>query len=61
MAESLNNDEVVTPEELALSNSFEIAAIVSVLERKGLLTKAEVVTEVKRLHEQINGKLSPKE
>ena len=48
MAELLDSKEIVTPEELAISNSFEIAAIVAVLERKGLLTSLEVIDEIKR-------------
>lgn len=44
-----NPREIVTLEELAISNSFEIAALIEVLEEKGLLTKAEVLEMVKRL------------
>jgi hypothetical protein len=49
MASQLPPEETVTLEELALSNSFEIAALVSVLERKGILTRAEVIAEIVRL------------
>ena len=41
--------EVVTLEELAISTSFEIAALIEVLERKGLLTKAEVLEMIRQL------------
>lgn len=44
-----NPREIVTLEELAISNSFETAALIEVLEEKGLLTKAEVLKMVKRL------------
>ena len=54
MASQLPDKETVTIEELALSNSFEIAALVSVLERKGVLTKAEVIAEIGRLRGQAN-------
>jgi len=54
MAELIDKKELVTADELALSNSFEIAALVSILERKGLLTRDEVIAEVSRLNEQIN-------
>lgn len=50
MAELLSSNETVTPEELAISNSYEIAALVAVLERKGLLTSDEVITEIKKMH-----------
>lgn len=51
MAEKLGRKETVTVEELALSNSFEIAALVAVLERKGLLTKEEIIEEIKRIRQ----------
>lgn len=54
MAEKGRGEEVVTFEELAISNSFEIAALVSILERKGLLTREEVVAEIGRLRVQTN-------
>ena len=46
MAEVLDPKELVTLQELAVSNAFEIAALVSVLERKGVITRAEVVEEI---------------
>ncbi|MDD3294452.1 MAG: hypothetical protein PHG20_07180 [Geobacteraceae bacterium] len=49
MAKQLEKAETLTLEELAISNSFEIAALVSVLERKGLLTREEVIEEIKRM------------
>jgi len=33
-------------QELAVSNAYKIAAVVAVLERKGLLTQAEVLEEI---------------
>lgn len=54
MESQLPAAETVTIEELALSNSFEIAALVSVLEQKGILTKAEVIAEIGRLRAQVN-------
>ncbi|MDD2898452.1 MAG: hypothetical protein PHI31_07035 [Desulfuromonadaceae bacterium] len=50
MANQMPITETVAIEELALSNSFEIAALVSVLEQKGL----EVIAEIGRLHGQTN-------
>lgn len=49
MAKQLEKKETLTLEELAVSNSYEIAALVSVLERKGLLTKEEVIEEINRM------------
>ena len=42
-------DELVTLQELAVSNANEIAALVAVLERKGILTQQEVLDEITRL------------
>ena len=41
--------ELVTLRDLAVSNADEIAAIVAVLERKGILTQQKVVDEIARL------------
>ena len=49
MAEQANPNELVTLQELAVSNAYEIAALVAVLERKGILTQAEVLDEITRL------------
>ncbi len=46
MAEQGRPEEVVTLQELAVSNAYEIAALVAVLERKGVLTHAEVLDEI---------------
>jgi hypothetical protein len=51
MASRLPAKETVTLEELALSNSFEITALVSVLERKGILTREEIISVIKELRD----------
>ena len=43
---------MVTLQELAVSNASEIAALVAVLERKGVLTQQEVVDEIVRLKQK---------
>ncbi len=48
MAEQAPREQVVSFEELTVSNSFEIAAVIAVLERKGILTHAEVLDEIAR-------------
>ncbi len=48
MARGDESTQVVTLEELAVSNAFEIAALIAVLERKGVLTHAEVLNEIAR-------------
>ena len=38
--------ETLTVEELALSNAYQLEAMINVLERKGLLNKDEVLAEL---------------
>ncbi len=49
MAEKLDPKEIVTLEELALSTMWENAALVELLERKGILTKQEVLDMIQEL------------
>jgi hypothetical protein len=49
MAKPLDPKELVTLQELAVSTAYEIAALVAVLERKGLLTQPEVLHEIERM------------
>ncbi len=46
MAEKLDPNEFVTLEELALSTMWETSALVELLERKGILTKQEVLAMI---------------
>ncbi len=48
MAEQGKSDDLVTPQELAVSNAYEIAALIAILVRKGILTHAEVLDEITR-------------
>ena len=50
MATKLPQDELVTLEELVISHSYEMVALITVLERKGILTRHEVVEVNKELH-----------
>ncbi len=43
MAKQLDPNDLVTLEELAISNMWETSALVELLERKGILTKQEVL------------------
>jgi hypothetical protein len=54
MTRQLPIEETVTFEEVAISNSFEIAALVNVLECKGLLSRQDVIAEIGILSEQAN-------
>ncbi len=49
MAEKLDPKEIVTLEELAISTMWETSALVELLERKGILTKQEVLDMLQEL------------
>ncbi len=49
MAEKLDPNDLVTLDELAISNMWETAALVELLERKGILTKQEVLDMIQEL------------
>jgi len=49
MAEKLDLKEVVDLKELLMSNVFEQEALVNLLDRKGIISKAEILEEIKRL------------
>ena len=49
MAEKLDPKDIVTLEELALSSMWEMAALVEVLEKKGLLTKQDILDAIREL------------
>ncbi len=52
MAEKLDPKELVTIEELAISNMWETSALVELLERKGVLTKQEVLDMIQELRQR---------
>ena len=49
MAEKRDSNETVSLEELVVSHSFEMIALITVLERKGILTRAEVIDVIKEI------------
>lgn len=49
MADKLDPKELVTFKELLLSNVYTQEALVNLLEKKGILTKEEVLEEIKRI------------
>ena len=52
MAKKLDPKKTVTFEELLMSNMFEQEALINILERKGIITKQEVLEEIKSLKEK---------
>ena len=49
MAEKLDPDEMVDLKELVLSEVIQTEALINILESKGILTREEVLEEIKRL------------
>jgi len=52
MAKPLDPNELVTLDELALSNMWETSALVELLERKGVLTRQEVLGMIQELRQR---------
>ncbi len=52
MAQPLDPNALVTLDELALSTMWENAALVEVLERKGILTKQDVLDMIQELRQR---------
>ncbi len=48
----MNSEELVTTEDLAISNMWETSALVELLERKGILTKQEVLDMIQELRQR---------
>jgi len=49
MAEQLPQEQMVTIEELVISHSYEMLALISVLEKKGILSRSEIIEVIKEL------------
>ncbi len=49
---SHNPNDLVTLDELAISNMWETSALVELLERKGILTKQEVLDMIQELRQR---------
>ncbi len=52
MAEPLDPNDLATLEELALSNMWETSALVELLERKGILTKQDMLGMIQELRQR---------
>jgi len=52
MAKEIGRQGLTTVEEVVLAQTLELEALVNVLERKGVLSKTEIVEEMKRLREK---------
>ncbi len=52
MTKKLDQKETVTFEELLISNTIQQEAMVNILERKGLMSKKELLEEIKRIRKE---------
>lgn len=52
MADKLDSKEVASFEEVLLSNVFTQEALINLLEVKGILNKAELLEEIKRVRDR---------
>ncbi len=55
MAKTTGGRQAVPLEEVVLAQSFELEALLNVLERKGVIAKAEVLEEIKGLKRGAEG------
>ncbi len=60
MAEPLDPTDLVTLDELAISTMWETSALVELLERKGILTKQEVVDMIQELRQREHTGIPPR-
>jgi hypothetical protein len=49
MPEQLTQEQTVSLEELVVSHSYEMLALITVLEKKGILTREEVIDVIKEM------------
>ncbi len=60
MTEPLDPNDLVTLEELAISNMWETSALVELLERKGILTRQDVLDMIQELRQREPTGISPR-
>lgn len=52
MAEQLPKEEMVSLEELVISHSYEMVALIAVLEKKGILTSQEIIEVIQEMRKE---------
>lgn len=50
MSEQSPKEESVSLEQLVVSHSYEMLALITVLEKKGILARQEIIEVIKELH-----------
>ncbi len=61
MAFPLDAKALVTLEELTISNMWEVAGLIEVLEKKGLISKQDILTEIRELRKMNPTARTPRE
>ncbi|MSN24495.1 MAG: hypothetical protein GJV46_01365 [Geobacter sp.] len=49
MTEQVDKEQAVTIEELVVSHSYEMLALITVLENKGILSRSEIISVINEL------------
>ena len=49
--------QLVSNQELLVSNMLEIQAVIKILTRKGITTEDEIMEEIKKLQDEVNEKV----
>ncbi|HPX31305.1 MAG TPA: hypothetical protein PKW92_09505 [Smithella sp.] len=53
MAEKLGTKEIVTAEELLMSEVIQMEALINILDRKGIVSKQELLEEMKTIQAKL--------
>ena len=56
MAKPLDPNEIVTINEIAITNMVEIEALIELLEEKGIITKEELMEKCKKVKGKMRGR-----
>jgi hypothetical protein len=56
MAEPLDHKEIVTINEIAITNMVEISALIELLDEKGVITKEELMEKCRKVKGKIRGR-----
>lgn len=49
MAEKLSDEEIVSIEEVVVSHAYEMMALITILEKKGILSRTEIIQEIQNM------------
>ena len=61
MASPLDPNDLVTLEELTISNMWEVVALIEVLEKKGVMKKQDIIAEIRELRKMHPTARTPRE